>query len=125
MQSLRTLLLRPPVLAAVIAGAAAIGVGVAAAITGAITAFSQYTATVLAAESARETELKKLETQRASDAEKLQITILLTLVVEENDKRALHTKVMLLSGVLEDRDGKICQGFVQFVHPEEKCPIKP
>jgi hypothetical protein len=122
---------RPTVFAAVIAGASAISVGAAAAITGLITAYYQYKGTMTVANLTHEIEIKKIENLRASDAAKLeatmasdaaklQTTILLELVQKPNPEREAQTATMLKSGVLQDKSGNICQAFVG-----HGCPIKP
>ena len=82
--------------AAVVAGSAAVAVAVAGAIGGWIS--SVY--------------------QRASEAEKLQTTIVVDLIHVSDSARAEYARRLIQAGVLKDSDGSICRAFVG-----QGCPL--
>jgi hypothetical protein len=84
--------------ASVVGAAAAVAVAVAGVIGGSIGAYFQH----------------------KSDSEKLQATILVELVRNNDQLRAEYTSHLLRAGILKDNDGAICRAFVKV----GVCPIK-
>lgn len=90
---------RPAVFAAIVTAAATIGVAVAGAIGGTISSYFQ--------------------TESAHS--QLQTTILLEILKGNQQQRADEARVMIQSGVLEDKDGAICMAFIG---EGKGCPLK-
>jgi Na+/glutamate symporter len=91
------LLQRPAIFAAVVAAAATVGIAVAGAIGGAISAYFQH-----------KTDLAKFETET-----------LLTLLKLNAGEREEYTSRLIQAGKLRDPDGAVCMAFVG-----KSCPIK-
>ncbi|HXW24454.1 MAG TPA: hypothetical protein VEK73_06900 [Xanthobacteraceae bacterium] len=91
----------PAVLASIIAGLTGLGVAISSAISGSITAHYQA------------------EAEKA----KLKADMLLTLArLPDLKQRSNATLALLRSGILEDRDGKVCRAFVD---PDASGNCKP
>jgi Na+/glutamate symporter len=91
------LIRRPTIFAAIVAAAATIGVAVAGAIGGIISSYFQT----------------------ESDHSKLQTTILVEIMKGNEQQRTDEARLMIQSGVLEDKHGAICMAFIG-----KDCPLK-
>jgi hypothetical protein len=91
------LLQRTPIFAAVVAAAATVGVAVAGAVGGAISAYFQH-----------KTDMAKFETET-----------LLALLKLNAGEREEYTSRLIQAGKLSDPDGAVCLAFVG-----RSCPIK-
>jgi hypothetical protein len=91
----------PTVRASVVGAAAALGVAAATFISATVTSCSE----------------------RASDAEKAQMTMLLEIVKLPEAQRPGAATQLLRSGLLKDPKGEICKAFL--MNPATECPIKP
>jgi hypothetical protein len=89
----------PAVLASIIGGGAAIGVAIAGAISGMVAAHYQNVAATVAAQYQHEAETAKIRNG-----------MILTLLGTGDSKQFTdNVKMMVLSGILADPDGKICK----------------
>jgi len=61
--------------------------------------------------------------QAASDAKRLQLTMVLEIIKLEPPQRPLAAAELLRSGLLKDSDGSICRAFLS--NPDADCPIGP
>jgi hypothetical protein len=93
------LILRPPIFAAIVAAAATIGVAIAGAIGGMISSYFQM----------------------QSDHSRLQTTILVEIMKGNEQQRTDEARLMIQSGVLEDKDGAICMAYIG---EGKGCPLK-
>jgi len=98
----RSMLRHPAVVASIIGAAAVLGAAISGSISGAISACYQSDADKV-----------KANVKRETDQENLTMTMLLEIIKNTDEKeRATKTKLLLQSGILPDRDGKICRAFV-------------
>ena len=91
---------KPAVLAATIAAAASIGVALAGAIEGSISAYFQ----------------------RQSATQKLRNQLVISIISHDYSTQTAYANVLIQSGVLPDEDGGICRAFRH--DKNEKCPLK-